>query len=120
MVYANIIDKYFVRCCIGRAVLISIRLFRRNIMFVTDTLIDTVQGAKKQFVNTVFANNQAVAKALNGFVDAQAEYTKKAVKASTDTAAQITSEMVKATQEAAKFNYTEAVEKFTKQFSFTK
>jgi hypothetical protein len=86
-------------------------------MFITDTFIDTVQGAKKQFVNTVFANNQAVAKALNGFVDAQAEYTKKAVKAGTDTAAQLSSEAVKMAQEAAKFDYAKAVEKFTKQFS---
>jgi uncharacterized protein YoxC len=89
-------------------------------MFITDTLIDTIQTGKKTFVNTVFANHETVAKALNGFVDAQTDYTKKAVKAGTDTAAQLTSEAVKVAQEAAKFDYTKAMEKFTKQFSTAK
>ena len=89
-------------------------------MFMSDTIIDAVQNGKKQFVNTVFANNQAVAKALNGFVDAQAEYTKKAVKAGTDTAAQLSSEAVKMAQEAAKFDYAKAVEKFTSAFQTKK
>ena len=87
---------------------------------MTDTLIDAVQNGKKQFVNTVFANNQAVAKALNGFVDAQAEYTKKAVKAGTDTAAQLSSEAVKLAQEAAKFDFAKAAENFSKAFTVKK
>lgn len=89
-------------------------------MFMTDTIIETVQNGKKQFVNTVFANNQGIAKALNSFVDAQAEYTKKAVKAGTDSAAQISSELVKLTQEAAKFDYAKAAEKFTSAFQAKK
>jgi phosphopantetheinyl transferase (holo-ACP synthase) len=89
-------------------------------MFITDTTIDAVQTAKKSFVNTVFANNEAVAKALNGFVDAQSEYTKKAIKAGTDTATQLTSEMVKLGQEAAKFDYTKVAENFSKAFTVKK
>jgi uncharacterized protein YoxC len=89
-------------------------------MFITDTFIDAVSNGKKQFVNTVFANNQNIAKALNGFVDAQAEYTKKAAKAGSDTVAQLTSEAVKAATEAGKFNYVKAAEDFAKKFSYTK
>lgn len=89
-------------------------------MFITDTFIDAVSNGKKQFVNTVFANNQAVAKVLNGFVDAQSEYTKKAAKAGSDTVTQLTSEAVKVAQEAAKFNYVKAAEDFAKKFSVTK
>ena len=89
-------------------------------MFITDTFIDTVSNGKKQFVNTVFANNQAVAKALNGFVDAQAEYTKKAAKAGSDTVAQLTSEAVKAATEASKFDFVKATKDFSEKFSFKK
>lgn len=89
-------------------------------MFITDTFIDTVSNGKKQFVNTVFANNQAVANALNGFVDAQAEYTKKAAKAGSDTVAQLASEAVKAATEASKFDFAKATETFTKAFAVKK
>jgi hypothetical protein len=93
-------------------------------MFITDTIIDAVQNGKKQFVNTVFANNESVAKALTGFVDAQTTYTKEAVKAGTNTATTLASEATKAVQEAAKFDFVEAAKKaneqFTKTFSFKK
>jgi hypothetical protein len=89
-------------------------------MFALDTTIDAVRTAKKTFVNTVFANHEAVAKALNEFVDAQSEYTKKAVKAGTDTATKLTSEAVKLGQEAAKFDYTKVAENFSKAFTVKK
>lgn len=40
--------------------------------------VDAIQSAKKQFVNT-FAPNKQIKEALNGFVDAQAQYTKDAI-----------------------------------------
>lgn len=89
-------------------------------MFALDTAIDAVQTAKKQFVNTAFANHEAVAKALNEFVDAQTEYTKKAVKAGTDTATRLASEAVKVGQEVAKFDYTKVAENFSKAFTVKK
>jgi hypothetical protein len=89
-------------------------------MFTLDTTIDAVQTAKKQFVNTAFANHKAVAEALNGFVDAQTSYTKSAVKAGTDTATKLASEAVKAAQEASKFDYTKAYEKFAETFKAKK
>lgn len=89
-------------------------------MFVTDTMIDTVQNGKKQFVNTVFANHKAVADALNEFVDAQSTYTKAAIKSNTDTATKLTSEATKFAQEAAKFDFTKAAETFTKAFTVKK
>ena len=46
-------------------------------MFTLDPAIDLIQTGKKNFVNTVFANNSTIADALNGFVDAQTEYTKR-------------------------------------------
>ena len=86
-------------------------------MFTLDTTIDAVQTAKKQFVNTAFANHEAVAKALTGFVDAQTEYTKAAVKAGTDVSTKLASEAVKLGQEAAKFDYTKVTEAFSKAFT---
>lgn len=73
-------------------------------MFTFDQTIDTVQNGKKTFVST-FVQNEAVAKALNSFVDAQSEYTKKAVKVGQDTATVLTQEVVKAMRDTAKFDY---------------
>ena len=39
-------------------------------MFAVDSFIDTVQGAKKQFVKT-FVQNEEVAKSLQTYIDAQ-------------------------------------------------
>jgi hypothetical protein len=69
-------------------------------MFTTDTLIDTIQTAKKEAVKT-FVKNEAIANQLNAFVDAQAAYTKDAVKVGTETAAKVGEELIKATKEAA-------------------
>ena len=89
-------------------------------MFALDTTIDAVQTAKKTFVNTAFANHEAVAKALNEFVDAQTDYTKKAVKAGTDTATKLSSEAVKLATEASKFDFVKATKDFSEKFSFKK
>ena len=89
-------------------------------MFTLDPAIDLIQTGKKNFVNTVFAQNSTIADALNGFVDAQTEYTKKAVKAGTDSATKITAEATKLTQEALKFNYFKAAEDAMKSFSAKK
>jgi len=48
-------------------------------MFATDTFIDTVQGAKKYFVNT-FITDKEIQKPLNAFVDTQTEFVKQIVK----------------------------------------
>lgn len=89
-------------------------------MFTLDTAIDTIQTNKKTFVNTVFANHEVVAKALNQFVDAQTEYTKSAVKAGTDVGTKLASEAVKAAQEVSKFDFTKAYEQFAKAFQAKK
>lgn len=89
-------------------------------MFTLDTTIDAIQTGKKQFVNTVFANNKTIADALNGFVDAQAAYTKQAVKAGTDAATTLASETVKAVQEASKMDFSKVSETFTKAFQAKK
>ena len=89
-------------------------------MFTIDTTIDAIQTGKKNFVNTVFAKHEAVAKALNEFVDAQTAYTKEAVKAGTSVATKLSSESVKLAQEASKFDYTKAFNDFTKSFNVKK
>lgn len=89
-------------------------------MFTIDTTIDTIQTGKKNFVNTVFAQNKTVATALNSFVDAQTAYTKSAVKAGTDVATTLASESVKAAQEAAKVDFGKFTETFTKAFQAKK
>jgi hypothetical protein len=48
-------------------------------MFAVDTFIDTVQGAKKYFVNT-FITDKEIQKPLNAFVDTQTDFVKQIVK----------------------------------------
>jgi uncharacterized protein (UPF0332 family) len=48
-------------------------------MFAVDSFIDTVQGAKKYFVNT-FVTDKEMQKPLNAFVDTQTEFFKQIVK----------------------------------------
>jgi hypothetical protein len=47
-------------------------------MFAVDTFIDTVQGAKKYFVNT-FVTDKELQKPLNAFVDTQTAFVKQIV-----------------------------------------
>ena len=42
--------------------------------------VDAIHGAKKQFITT-FVQHEGLAKVLNNFVDAQAQYTKSAIDA---------------------------------------
>jgi hypothetical protein len=48
-------------------------------MFAVESFIDTVQGAKKYFVNTFVADKE-IQKPLNAFVDSQTEFVKQLVK----------------------------------------
>jgi hypothetical protein len=45
-------------------------------MFAVDSFIDTVQGAKKYFVNT-FVTDKEIQKPLNAFVDTQTAFVKQ-------------------------------------------
>ena len=47
-------------------------------MFAVDTFIDTIQGAKKYFVNT-FVTDKEIQKPLNAFVDTQTAFVKQIV-----------------------------------------
>ena len=85
-------------------------------MFTADAIIDTVQTGKKQFVKT-FVTNEAVATAMNSFVDAQADYTKKAVKVGMDTFTTLSSELIKASQKAMKFDYAKFGEGIMKAYT---
>ena len=87
-------------------------------MFTADAIIDTVQTGKKTFVKT-FVQNETAAKAMNEFIDAQADYTKKAAKVGIDTFTTISSEMVKASQNAMKFDYTKFGEGIMKAYTAT-
>jgi hypothetical protein len=84
-------------------------------MFTYDTVIDTVQTGKKQFVNT-FVQNEVVKDAMIKFIDAQADYTKRASKVGLDTATTLTSEAMKQVQEVVKFDYVKAGQEFFKAF----
>jgi len=81
-------------------------------MYTVDQTIDSIQNSKKQFVNSV-VKNEAIAKSLNEFVDAQTAYTKSAVKASQDAATKIGQELIKANSECTKLTK-QAVEQFAK------
>jgi hypothetical protein len=87
-------------------------------MFTADAIIDTVQNGKKTFVKT-FVQNEAVAKSMNSFIDAQADYTKKAAAVGMDTFTTLTTEMVKASQDAMKFDYTKFGEGIMKAYTAT-
>jgi hypothetical protein len=83
-------------------------------MFGFDTVIDSVQSGKKMWVST-FVTNEAIAKAMNSFVDAQTEYTKKAFKATADTATVLADETTKTVQKVSKFDYTKIFDTFAKK-----
>ena len=87
-------------------------------MFTADTMIDTIQNGKKQFVKT-FVTNETIADSMNQFIDSQADYTKKAFKASTDAATCILQESVKLVQTASKFDYTKFGEGIMKAYQTT-
>jgi len=84
-------------------------------MFTADTMIDTVQNGKKQFVKT-FVTNEHIAESMNHFIDTQADYTKKAMKATTDAVTEIMQETQKAMREAAKFDYSKFGEGIMKAY----
>jgi hypothetical protein len=50
-------------------------------MFALDTVIDTIQSAKKQFVTT-FVTDKAIQQPLFAFVDSQTDFVKQVVKTS--------------------------------------
>jgi len=83
-------------------------------MFNTaETVIDTIQTAKKQAIKT-FIKHEAIAESLTNWVDTETTIAKDAVKVSTDTATTIGKEVAKAAQEAAKADYiTQATEYYT-------
>jgi hypothetical protein len=85
-------------------------------MFTINNTIDAVQTAKKQWVKT-FVQNEAVAKAMNDYVDAQSEYTKAASKAGTETVTVFVNETVKAAQSAGKFDYAKFGEGIMKAYT---
>lgn len=62
--------------------------------------IDTVQGAKSNFVKT-FIQDKEIAKSLQSFVDAQTEFTKVMVKSTYDVATKVATDVVK-------YDYTKA------------
>jgi len=85
-------------------------------MFTSDAIIDAVQNSKKQFVKT-FVTNEAVAAAMNSFVEAQAEYTKQAAKVGQDCASTLMNEAVKAVRESNKFDYNKFGEGIMKAYT---
>lgn len=70
-------------------------------MFTFDAVIDQVQNAKKQAINT-FVTNKAFAEPLVEFVDAQTAYTKEAVKVGTAVSTKLAGEVTKVAQETTK------------------
>ena len=73
-------------------------------MLIFDTMVDSIQNSKKQFVST-FVTNEKIAESLNTFIDSQTTYTKKALKETTDASTAVMHEMIKLVQESNKFDY---------------
>ena len=57
-------------------------------MFAVDTFIDTVQGAKKYFVNT-YISDKELQKPLNAFIDKQTDFVKQVVKTNQEVSNQV-------------------------------
>lgn len=57
-------------------------------MFAVDTFIETVQGAKKYFVNT-YVTDKELQKPLNAFIDKQTEFVTQMVKTSQEVSNQV-------------------------------
>jgi len=62
--------------------------------YMTNMFIDTIQNAKKTFVDTWF-KDEAMSKPLNDFIKSQTEFTKLAAKSTTDFANAIGEAMTK-------------------------
>jgi hypothetical protein len=62
--------------------------------YMTNMFIDTIQNAKKTFVDTWF-KDEAMSKPLNDFIKSQTEFTKLAAKSTTDFANAIGEAMAK-------------------------
>lgn len=77
-------------------------------MFFSDAIIDSVQNAKKNVVNS-FVTNDSIKESMLKFVDTQTSYTKEAVKnfsgISTTLSLQLFSEASKAVTEMTKFDW---------------
>jgi hypothetical protein len=84
-------------------------------MFTVDSMVDTIQNSKKQFVN-IFVQNKVIAQALNDFVDAQSEYTKNAFKTNFDAGSRVTQELVRSATELTKFDYSKFGEGIMKAY----
>lgn len=85
-------------------------------MFTPEAMIDAVQNGKKQFVKT-FVQNETAARAMNEFIDAQADYTKRAARVGMDTMTTLSTEAVKAAQNATKFDYSKFGEGIMKAYT---
>ena len=59
-----------------------------DIMFAVDTFIETVQGAKKYFVNT-YVTDKELQKPLNAFIDKQTEFVNQIVKTNQEVTNQV-------------------------------
>ncbi len=57
-------------------------------MFAVDTFIETVQGAKKYFVNT-YVTDKELQKPLNAFIDKQTEFVNQIVKTNREVTNQV-------------------------------
>jgi len=57
-------------------------------MFAVDTFIETVQGAKKYFVNT-YITDKELQKPLNDFIDKQTEFVNQIVKTNQEVTNQV-------------------------------
>jgi hypothetical protein len=87
-------------------------------MFTADTIIDSIQTAKKEAVKT-FVKNEDIAKSLTAYVDAETALVKQTAKATTEAAATFASETTKAIENIAKFDYTKFTENLTDSFKTT-
>jgi hypothetical protein len=84
-------------------------------MFTVDSVIDQIQGSKKELVKNLVTNTQ-VAEALTSYVDVQTQFIKQSVKSANAVGTVVSDELVRAAKEAGKVDYSKFGEGFAKVY----
>lgn len=84
-------------------------------MFTMDTVIDSVQTGKKEFVKT-FVRQEDMADVMNRYIDIQTDYAKDATKLATESMAIVGKQAQQAFETFAKFDFIKFGNDMTKAF----
>jgi hypothetical protein len=85
------------------------RLIQGEIMFTVDTLVDSIQAAQKQFVET-FVKDEEIRDSINQFVDNQAECTRTVLTTVTEFGQSVAEQTTKTVKKATEYDWSKLAE----------